>query len=105
MKAGHFRSSRLRDFYYEPETEALYAETLNSKCALKKLPQKWGEIYADRSIALPDWYPVFLGAIVTLVIIEVIAVAVSNVVSVIVVIVCHDFSSFNFGFLFGMRLL
>jgi len=63
VRDGARVSGRINDVYYDPETETLYAESKNSRYRLKKLPQKWGEIYADRCIGLPDWYPDCLGAI------------------------------------------
>ena len=63
VKQGYFVSSELRCIYYERDEEALHAETQNSVYVLKKLPQKWGEIYGDREIVMPDWFPAQLGAI------------------------------------------
>jgi hypothetical protein len=62
FRCGVRRSGLLLDNYYDPVSETLYAESLNSRYILKKLPQKWGEIYADRSISLPNRYPDHFGA-------------------------------------------
>jgi len=62
-KCGGRESGRLSTVSYDLATEILYAESQNSHYRLKKLPEKWGDIYADRSISLPDWYPGEFGAI------------------------------------------
>ena len=43
-------SGRLNTVSYDPITEILYAESNYSHYRLKKMPEKWGDIYADRSI-------------------------------------------------------
>ena len=62
-KCGVRESGRLNTVSYDPVTEILYAESTYSHYRLKKLPEKWGDIYTNRSIALPDWYPSEFGAI------------------------------------------
>ena len=56
-------SGKLLAVSYNPDSEILCAESHNSHYRLKKLPEKWGDIYAERSICLPDWYPGEFGAI------------------------------------------
>jgi len=62
-KCGYRKSGKINTVSYNPATEILYAESKHSHYRLKKLKEKWGDIYADRSISLPDWYPGELGAI------------------------------------------
>jgi len=62
-KHGYRKSGTINTVSYDPTTEVLYAESKHSHYRLKKLTEKWGDIYADRSISLPDWYPDALGAI------------------------------------------
>ena len=62
-KCGVRESGRLNTVSYDPATEILYVESTYSHYRLKKLQEKWGDIYADRSIGLPDWYPGEFGAI------------------------------------------
>ena len=62
-KHGCRESGRINAASYEPSTGILYAESRHSRYRLMKLPEKWGDSYADRSIGLPDWYPGELGAI------------------------------------------
>jgi len=62
-KNGVRESGRLNTVLYDPATEILYAESAHSHYKLKKLQEKWGDIYADRNISLPDWYPGELWAI------------------------------------------
>ena len=50
-------SGRILRISYDLATEILSAESKHSHYRLQKLPEKWGDIYADRSISLPDWYP------------------------------------------------
>ena len=62
-KHGCRKSGRINTVSHDPVTEILYAESTYSHYRLKKLQDKWGEIYADRSVSLPDWYPGEIGAI------------------------------------------
>jgi hypothetical protein len=55
-------SGRVNYVAYDPNEEILYAESTYSRYRLKKLPERWGDVYADRSIGLPDWYPGEFGA-------------------------------------------
>ena len=57
VRTGYRGSSLITDVFYDPDTETLHVKSLNSLFELQKLPQKWGEIYDDRSVSLPDWYP------------------------------------------------
>ena len=62
-KSGYRGSGRIDKVFYDPGEEILYAESKHSHYRLKKLVKRWGEIYAERSISLPDWYPGELGAL------------------------------------------
>ena len=62
-KRGVRESGRLNTVSYDPATEILHAESTHSHYRLKKLQEKWGETYENRSISLPDWYPGELWAI------------------------------------------
>ena len=66
-KQGCRESGKLIAVWYDPESEILYAESRNSCYRLKKLPEKWGDIYTERSITLPDWYSGEMGAVPVLV--------------------------------------
>jgi len=61
-KRGCRESGKLNTVFYDPATEILCAESKYSHYRLKKLPGKWGEIHADRSISLPERYPGEYGA-------------------------------------------
>jgi len=61
-KQGCRISGRLSYVSYDPNEEILYVESTYSRYRLKRLPEKWGDIYAERSIGLPDWYPGEFGA-------------------------------------------
>ena len=62
-KHGYRKSGKLSTVCYDSAAEVLYAESEHSHYRLKKLKEKWGDIYADRSISLPDRYTGELGAI------------------------------------------
>ena len=62
-RCGCRTSGRIPRNSYDPATEILSAESKHSHYQLEKLKEKWGDIYADRSISLPDWYPGELGAL------------------------------------------
>jgi hypothetical protein len=62
-KYGCRTSGRILRNSYDPATEILSAESTYSHYRLEKLKEKWGDIYADRSISLPDWYPGEFGAL------------------------------------------
>jgi hypothetical protein len=63
-KSGVRASGRINSVFYDAGAETLYAESKHSRYWLKKLPLAWGETYADRVVALPDWYPDICGPFV-----------------------------------------
>jgi len=56
VKEGVGKSGLLRDFYYNIDIETLCAYSQYNRYTLKKLPQKFGELYWDRSISIPNFY-------------------------------------------------
>jgi hypothetical protein len=62
-KQGCWTSSKLNYVSYDPNEEIMYAKSHSSHYRLKKWFERWGDIYAERNIVLPDWYPGEFGAL------------------------------------------